>query len=138
VTDQATPPMNGSSRPPTGAFPVANRLLRGYAPAAVLVLVVALIAILVPSKVQKAASAQSSNAPVTVPTLPTGGGGSTTTTTTAPGHAAGAAGGGSSGSAGHTVTTPGKVQACSGQAQQIPGDPYSPPCITFSGARRPV
>jgi len=130
---------DGSARPPAGAFPIAHRLLRGYAPAAVLVLVVALIALLVPSRVSKNANAA------------TGGGGPSIGQSTGPtggtaGGAAGAAGAGTAGSAGSagrsatagsaggTATLPGHTAACSGQALQVPGDPYSPPCITFAGA----
>ena len=50
----------------------------------------------------------------------TGGPGATT--------AAAAGGGGSGGQA-----AGGGVQPCQDRAQQVPGDPYSPPCLTFSG-----
>lgn len=124
---------------PKGAFPVAHRLLHGYAPAAVLVAVVALVAILVPSKAPNAA-----NAAINSPAASGRRGGvsslygsSATTATTAPGQVAtGPSGGsgGSAGTAGQTVSTPGKVEACDGQSLQVPGDPYSPPCMTFSGS----
>ncbi|MHB8438743.1 MAG: hypothetical protein ACYDD4_06230 [Acidimicrobiales bacterium] len=120
------------SRPPSGAFALNNRLLRGYAPALVLVLVVLLIAWLVPS------TAPSNTNSTTGPQALDPGGGAVVnsgsvasgnaTTTTAAGGATGSAG-----SAGHTVTTPGKVVSCTGQALQVPGDPYSPPCEQFSG-----
>ncbi len=129
---------NGSHRPPTGAFPVASRLFRGYGPVAVLVLVVALVSVLVPSRVSKNANAATGN-------YGAGGGasGPAAGTAGAGGAAAGSAGsaaagtagkGATAGSAGGTVTLPGKTQPCSGQALQIPGDPYSPPCITFQGS----
>ncbi|HUY65052.1 MAG TPA: hypothetical protein VMV14_11135 [Acidimicrobiales bacterium] len=126
---------NSTRRPPAGAFPVAYRLLRGYAPAAVLVLVVGLIAILVPSKVPTASSSSSGpgadNGSAATGSSNGGSGGGTGAATTVPAQAGTAAGGGTSG---QTITTPGKVATCSGQALQVPGDPYSPPCMTFSGS----
>jgi hypothetical protein len=128
---------HGLSRPPAGSFPITSRLLRGYAPAAVLVLVVALVAILVPSKVNKAANAAAGGAGIGATGGPTGSAGS------GGAGGAGTAGSGTAGSAGHgatapsagsAVTIPGRTQPCSGQALQVPGDPYSPPCITFSGS----
>ncbi|HZU80645.1 MAG TPA: hypothetical protein VE991_12070 [Acidimicrobiales bacterium] len=120
---------DGNSRAPVGAFPITHRLLRGYAPAVVLIVVVGLIALFVPSKVPSKASAFGSGGP----------GASGPAASNNPSVAANAAGGStttapSSGTAGHTVTTPGTVAACSGQTEQVPGDPYSPPCITFSGS----
>jgi hypothetical protein len=41
---------------------------------------------------------------------------------------------GKAGSAGHSVNTPGVVATCG--ATQVPGDPYSPPCVSFSGGNR--
>ena len=111
---------------PAGAFPLTHRLLHGYAPAAVLALVVAMMVLLVPSVTPKATSA--TGPAYTGPSsTPLAGG----VPTSAPG-STGAAG--SAGSAGQTVNTPGKVEACSGQSLQVPGDPYSPPCVTFSGS----
>jgi hypothetical protein len=130
---------NGSHRPPAGAFPVANRLLRGYAPAAVLVLVVGLVAVLVPSKVNKVANASSAyggagGGPTAAGGSGAGGALGSSSSSSGSGGTAGSAGrNGTAGSAGQTVTTPGHTQPCSGQALQIPGDPYSPPCVTFSG-----
>jgi hypothetical protein len=128
--------VNEKNKTPLGAFPVHQRLLRGYAPAAVLALVVALVAILVPSTVQKTANAQgaSNNTPVASATTTTTTTASGATTTTVAGGAAPVTGAaGAAGTAGHTVTTPGKTEPCNGQTEQVPGDPYSPPCITFSG-----
>ena len=47
--------------------------------------------------------------------------------------AAGAAGGGAGGGAAGAASGPAKVGGCSDRPLQIPGDPYSPPCMTFSG-----
>jgi hypothetical protein len=126
---------NDVNKKPVG---VSHRLLRGYAPATVLALVVALVAILVPSKVvPKTANAQAAgnNIPgaIASTTTTTAAGSGATTTTPAGGTTGATASGGSAGSAGHTVTTPGTSQPCNGQTLQVPGDPYSPPCISFSG-----
>ncbi|HVA05855.1 MAG TPA: hypothetical protein VNG12_03845 [Acidimicrobiales bacterium] len=132
-------PDNGVHKPPAGSFPVAHRLLRGYAPAAVLILVVALVAILVPSKVPATSNTSSggpsgagSTATVNNSTTTTAAPGGTGTSTTAAGPAT--SGATSGGTAGKTVTIPGKVVACNGQSLQVPGDPYSPPCEQFSGS----
>jgi hypothetical protein len=110
---------------PAGTFPLRSRLLRGYAPAAVLALVVALVVVLVPSTAPPKASALS-----TGPSAASSGA-SGATATTVPGQVASSAG--TAGSTGQTVNTPGVVEACSGQSMQVSGDPYSPPCETFSG-----
>jgi hypothetical protein len=136
----ATPVSPQSSEGPAGAG-IRNRLLRGYGPVALFALLLVLVAWLVPSKVQSSASASSpggaGGGPLPGTTGSSGGG----TTPGQPGSAtptggAGALPGtqGSAGSAGHTVTTPANVGQCAGQTEQIPGDPYSPPCMTFSGS----
>src|SRR5579864_6508444 len=119
-------------------YTTGQRLLRGYGPVAALVLVIVLIAVTVPSKAQKtknaSASGASSGEQVAV--------GDNGASNAAAGPAAGAAAGGTAGSAGqagsagNTVNLPGKTTACAGQALQVPGDPYSPPCILFSGDRK--
>jgi hypothetical protein len=108
---------------PRGAYPLTHRLLLGYAPAAVIALVVAMMAILVPSVVPKQVTF---SGPVisnqeAVPNVPTA---------TTPGSTGGAAG--TQGAAGQTVNTPGQVLPCSGP--QVVGDPYSPPCVQFAGS----
>jgi hypothetical protein len=54
------------------------------------------------------------------------------------GAAAGGAAGGSSTAAAKTAAAAGaatgKTGSCPGQAEQVAGDPYSPPCIAFSGS----
>src|SRR5205823_13447452 len=114
-------------------YSTGQRLLRGYGPLAALVLVIVLIAVTVPSKAQKSANAAAAGS--TGETVDTSGG---DTSTNAPGAPAGATGGatgsaGQPGTDGKTVTLPGKTTACNGQALQVPGDPYSPPCIQFTG-----
>ena len=136
---------------------VPQRLIRGYGPVAALAALVVLVALAVPSKVPAASNSVSSgNAPAAGPApagssggsspgasnTPTGSGGSATPASSgSSGGSSGSAGSsGSSGSAGQagtaaqTKTIPGNVVGCSGQSLQIPGDPYSPPCETFSGS----
>ena len=149
--DSVNGPVGDTGRTPAGNFPVAQRLMRGYAPAAVLVLVVALTAILVPSRVPKSANSSNvgpagsgavigngsgSSASTSIPsaTAPPSGQVASSGTTTKGGTGGKAGSAGTAGSAGSTVVTPGKVEPCSGQTEQVPGDPYSPPCQTFSGS----
>lgn len=119
------PDANPTTR--SGAFRLHHRFLHGYAPAAVLGLVIVLVILLVPSTAPPVvlASGPILSTPGTTP-------GQTTTSSAAP--TGQPASGGTAGSQGQSVNTPGKVEACSGQSLQVPGDPYSPPCETFSGS----
>jgi hypothetical protein len=114
-------------RAPRGSFQVNQRVLRGYGPLALLVVLMIVMAMLVPSK------------PTTVASLTTGddtpagedveigiGGDDPTATTVAGGVAAGT---GTVSASGKTITPP---RPCAGD--QVPGDPYSPPCAEFSGS----
>lgn len=112
---------------------VGHRVLRGYGPLAVFAVMLVLMALLVPSRV-----------PSTRPAVAAAGGGggsgvaaSTGATASAPGAAVG-----SGNVAAPTVRGPGTPGAgpgtsppvaarCSGR--QVPGDPYAPPCTTWSG-----
>ncbi len=110
-----------------GSFLLEHRVLRGYAPAAVLGLVVALIAVLVPSTSHPiTAQTRYRNVPVTA----SGSGSNASGLPASGGGTAGTAG--SAGTSGQTVNSPGVAGRCTGD--QVPGDPYSPPCITFSGS----
>jgi hypothetical protein len=120
-----------ASTPPSGSFGVWQRLLRGYGPLAVFALMVVLISILVPSKVhEEGVDADSSgsgsgisNDGGTIDTTGTdGSGGAVATDGSA---SAGDTGGGGGAGSGTAVTTPG--------CDQVPGDPYSPPCVKFTG-----
>ena len=107
---------------PRGAYPLSHRLMLGYAPAAVIALVVVTMALLVPSVVPKQAAfsgpiISNQEAVPTVPTATTPGSGGTA---------------GTQGSAGQTVNTPGRVLPCNGP--QVNGDPYAPPCEQFAGS----
>ena len=110
-----------------GSFLLEHRLLRGYAPAAVLALVIALIVVLVPS----------TNHPIVAQSFGPGAGAAGGSAAVQPGQpASGATAGtaGTAGSAGTGAAAPGVTSPCAGQADQVPGDPYSPPCIAFSGS----
>ncbi|MBV8235580.1 MAG: hypothetical protein JO075_07750, partial [Acidimicrobiia bacterium] len=121
---------------PAGNVTSTQRLLRGYGPAVAIAAIIALIAILVPSKPQKVVNAASGNTAGNEAGLGDNGTGGNAAAGPA-GAAAGTAGAtgtqGQAGAAGKTVTLPGHTTACAGQALQVPGDPYSPPCILFSG-----
>lgn len=152
-------PRAPESRPPTNYFGVWQRLFRGYGPVAILAVLLVVVALAVPSKVPKTTTvADTGNGQSgSLSAGSSGGSGQngsgTSTGSSSNGASNGSTSGGSassgsssssggvvasgtsgtSGSAGHTVTTPGTAKACAGQSLQVPGDPYSPPCITFSG-----
>ena len=125
---------------PNGTSPgVRNRLFRGYGPVAAIAALVVIVALAVPSKVPSKASVVSSgNGSGQAISNGSSGGTSAATTQTGgsgtPASGASAGSAGQAGSAGSTVNTPGKVEPCNGQTLQVPGDPYSPACITFSGS----
>jgi len=108
-----------SDRPRT-YFAVGQRLLRGYGPLAGFIVVMVVMSILVPSKVQKVTANADLGARVSDATSDTTIPGDTGTTTPV----------------GGAVNTPGgagtaAVTRCAGD--QVVGDPYSPPCAQFSG-----
>jgi hypothetical protein len=110
-----------------------RRLLKGYGPLAALLVAFVLMAVLVPTV------APTQEVVHVTKTVSSGSSAGTTTATTLPGGTAGSAGtagttsstGGTAGKSGSQAI--GKSGACAGQAEQVPGDPYSPPCVTFSG-----
>ncbi|HVA06927.1 MAG TPA: ABC transporter substrate-binding protein [Acidimicrobiales bacterium] len=120
-----------------------RRLLRGYGPLAALLVAFVLMAMLVPTvaptqvTVHDTRTVKTSGAGGTA-----GGSGNGTASNTSPGSAGGtagtsgtpASGGSASGGGTSGPRTLGKTSACGGQAEQVPGDPYSPPCIAFSGS----
>jgi hypothetical protein len=115
---------------PRGSFSVWQRLLRGYGPLAVLAVLLLIMAVLVPTKSPDATVAADSATNGDDETLVIGGTDDTIPleggTTTPGGSTAGSAGGVKKG-------IPGRTEVCPGRADQVPGDPYSPPCIAFSG-----
>jgi hypothetical protein len=127
------------SDPPRGYFSVWQRLMRGYGPLAVFALMILLLSVLVPSKVP---SSDASLVSGDVGTIDTG----TVTDGTVSGPATGvepdggasaeggATGGDGGATGGEAAPPPGAAAGCPDRQEQIPGDPYSPPCVSFSGA----
>ncbi len=137
----------GTSKLRLSAARSNGRLLKGYGPLAALLVAFVLMAMLVPTKAPQQEVVHESQAGAAT-TGNTGAAAGTTTATTAPGGsasggAAGTAGGsaaaaGAAAAGGHTATAAaaatGKSGSCPGQPEQVTGDPYSPPCISFSGS----
>ena len=120
------------SNPPRTYFSVWQRLLRGYGPLAAFVIVLLLTAYLVPSKAKSAdvstggsGSSQSKTQTGTGTGTSVVGTGGTTET------GGGTSGGGGGGGGGDGSVAGAGVASCTGD--QVNGDPYSPPCILFSG-----
>lgn len=114
---------------PFRSFRVGQRLLRGYGPLAVFVLMLLLMSVLVPSKVPVRAGLSTDNG-----SFDTDYEGPDTVDTVAGGESGGGAGtAGTAGTTGGTKAAPGQAGKCPDRADQVPGDPYSPPCIAFSG-----
>ncbi|HVT78809.1 MAG TPA: hypothetical protein VHD87_17340, partial [Acidimicrobiales bacterium] len=117
------------SRTPRGSFQINQRLLRGYGPLAVLAAMVVLMAMLVPSKPQTVSSVNASdNGSSNGASVSGSSSDNNTTDTVASGQTAS---GGGTGSNGKAISAPTACPAT--QKDQVPGDPYSPPCIAFSG-----
>ncbi len=122
-----------------------SRLLKGYGPLAVLLVAFVLMAMLVPTKAPQQEVVHESRAASTTGTGGAGAGGAAAGAGAGTaGGAAGAAGGGAGGAASGAATAAaktaaaagaatGKTGSCPGQTEQVSGDPYSPPCIAFSG-----
>ncbi|HVV37067.1 MAG TPA: hypothetical protein VHC63_10730 [Acidimicrobiales bacterium] len=103
--------------------PRPTSILRGYGPFFMLAMLVLMMAVFVPSKVQSVRdqSLSADQAP-----------GDTGSDVTAPGETATTVAGATGNVA--AKATPPRTNPCTDRAQQIPGDPYSPPCATFSGS----
>ncbi len=117
--------------PPSGSFKVGQRLMRGYGPLAVFALMLLLMSVLVPSKVPDK-TALTSGAPGGA-NASDGGSGLETVDTTPGGSTVTDPGTAASGSTGASPV-PGTSGGCPDRKEQVPGDPYSPPCIAFSGS----
>jgi hypothetical protein len=115
------------SNPPQGHFGVWQRLLRGYGPLAIFALLILLLSVLVPSKVQ-GEDVDSDGASATTPSTAADGSPIVVAPGETPTDGATATGGGGTGSA---AVAP--KLACPDRQDQVPGDPYSPPCVSFSG-----
>jgi hypothetical protein len=112
-----------------------GRLLKGYGPLAALLVAFVLMAMLVPTKAPQQdvvhetqkVTGGTGTASGTSGTAGTAG----STTAGSAGTSAAAAGGAKTSGAAASATPAGHTSACAGQ--QVSGDPYSPPCIAFSG-----
>lgn len=131
VTTPSPPSPKPTSNPPTTHFSVWQRLFRGYGPLVVLALMLILMSFLVPTKTPEgleagagftADSGSSSTNEDTAEDVETGG---------TPGSEAQPGTEGTPGAAGEVPVNPGT--ACPDRQEQIPGDPYSPPCVAFTG-----
>jgi hypothetical protein len=128
-----------------------GHLLKGYGPLAALLVAFVLMAWLVPTVaptqdvVHETQLKTVTSAGGATGSSTTGSGATTGASTSGATGAAGTGGAtGATGSSGSAVRTAGaiasapakgKVSACpNGQTQQVPGDPYSPPCMVFSGS----
>ena len=118
---------------PVRAVPVAARLLRGYGPLAAFAAFLLAISVLVPSKVPEKVSAggessstdDGSSGPIGSSDGP---GGVVSGASGATGGAGGEQGSGEIASGGGAAV----VEGCD-RKEQVPGDPYSPPCVAFTG-----
>jgi hypothetical protein len=113
------------------ALGAAHRpILRGYGPLACLLLAFVLMAVFVPTNARERVTLAQGDAATAAAN------GSTTPGSVAGGATAPGAIAGSTTTTGAAVGKPGQLpaqaKACSGK--QVPGDPYSPACIAFSGA----
>ncbi|HEY1829952.1 MAG TPA: hypothetical protein VGG38_06900 [Acidimicrobiales bacterium] len=134
-------PRTGLSKLRLSAARGDRRLLKGYGPLAVLLVAFVLMAVLVPTVaptqdvVHETQTQTGGTGTGGTGTGGTGNGGTTGTTTPGTNTVGGTGtGGGSTGTA-TTVPQGAKVGGCpGGQTLQVPGDPYSPPCMTFSGS----
>ncbi len=140
----STFPTHRVSRLRLPASPAERRLLRGYGPLAGLLLAFVLMALFVPSIARERTVL--TVGPTAGASSPGGGAAGTGGATAAAGAAgtAGAAGrSATAGSATAGAARPGTAGVsagaaspgtpCPGRTLQVPGDPYSPPCIAFSG-----
>ncbi len=147
--------------PPQGAFPINSRILRGYGPLAVFALLLVLMAALIPSRAPDMENVSSTGGGFDTGTSSDGSGfldgsgsgsdsstvtttgGDTGATAATPGAdgsggdaaAEGGGGGGAVGAngSGNGVAPVAGVKACPDRKLQIPGDPYSPPCVAWGG-----
>jgi hypothetical protein len=120
------------ARPTRAHFEIGQRLMRGYGPLAVFALMLLLMSVLVPSKVPDEAALSTGSSSEDA----SGDEGPETVVTTPDGQAAegGTGGPAGEGGTGGGATAPGSAGGCPDRKEQVPGDPYSPPCTTFKGS----
>jgi hypothetical protein len=105
-----------------------RRLLKGYGPLVGLLLAFVLMAAFVPTVAREKDVVQVSGAGASTGTQGAGTTGSAATAGTS------TAGSGAAAASAATAGAAGTVAPCPGRSLQVPGDPYSPPCIAFSGS----
>jgi hypothetical protein len=114
-----------------------GRLLKGYGPLAALLVAFVLMAMLVPTKapqqdvVHETQRVTGGTGAGTGASSGTAGTAGSSTAASAAGVAGAAAAGAKTSGAAASATAAGHTSACAGS--QVAGDPYSPPCISFSG-----
>ena len=132
----AMTPADAPSQPPRGYFSVWQRLLRGYGPLAVFAILLVLMSLIVPSKVQSQTTNASTSKSGGTGNSTTSGSGTNSASTTGSDSTGANGTGGTASNAGGTgggALPAGAGGACSDRTEQVLGDPYSPPCIAFSG-----
>jgi hypothetical protein len=117
-------------RLPTSA--AERRLLHGYGPLVGLLLAFVLMAAFVPSVAREKDVINVSGAAGSG--TGTGGSAASTGTTGTAGTTGSSTAGRAASTAAAAGATPGATAPCPGRTLQVPGDPYSPPCIAFSGS----
>jgi hypothetical protein len=128
-----------SSKLRLSAAKANGRLLKGYGPLAALLVAFVLMAMLVPTKAPQQnvvhetqrVTGGTGTGTGTGSNATAGTAGSTTGGSAAAGGAGAAGAGAKTSGAAASATAAGHTGACAGA--QVPGDPYSPPCISFSG-----
>lgn len=146
-TDPAATAGGGANAPPAppsglrGFFTVNSRLFVGYGPLAVLAVLILVMAIAVPTLPappqeiaagggffdEPSADDGDDTTATTAPSSTTPDGGTDDAGTTPP------TGGVAADGQGSGVAPVAGVSSCGGRAEQIPGDPYSPPCVEWAG-----
>jgi len=126
-----------ATAPATQTFTVSQRLLRGYGPLAVAAALLLLMSLLVPSKSPNKVTAAGAGADTGVDSGIVGGDAGTAGQAGTAGTAGGTAGsaGGAAGAAkpGAAAAAAAAKSPCTDRKDQVAGDPYSLPCIAFSG-----
>jgi hypothetical protein len=126
-----------SSKLRLSAAKANGRLLKGYGPLAALLVAFVLMAMLVPTKAPQQDVVHETQRVTGGTGTGAGTSGTAGTAGSTTGGSAAAGGAGSAGTAAKasgtaaSATAAGHTGACAGQ--QVAGDPYSPPCISFSG-----
>ena len=121
-------PSKASDRLRLPVSPAERRLLRGYGPLLGLLVAFVLMAVLVPTIAREKVVVNETSAGAA---SGSGSAGSAAAAGTAGSASAGTAGAAGSGA---TASGSGKTAPCPGKTAQVTGDPYSPPCVQFSGA----